>query len=83
MFESIREGDGAMEEELSGDDGIGVEAGLADKGLDLLEALESLTICQQRSAELLGMIHSNRPLQPSQLPPFFFVFHIKIFDLHN
>ena len=69
IVKTVPNGDGAVEEEFSGDDGIGVEAGLADIGVDLLEVLEALTVCQQRTAELLSMAHYQEPIQPSNLPP--------------
>lgn len=71
IVERIRDGDGGMEEEFSSDDGIGVEAGLAYIGVDLLEVLEAPTVCQQRTAEMLGMVHYQEPIRPSKLPPFF------------
>lgn len=69
IIKTVRDGDGAVEEEFPGDDGISVKAGLAYMGVDLLEILEALTVRQQRTAELLSMVHYQDPIQPSKLPP--------------
>lgn len=48
--ESVGDGDGALEEELSGDKRVGFEADLADDGVDLLYAFEGLAVLQKRDA---------------------------------
>lgn len=48
-----------MEEELSGEVWMGVEAGLASVGLDLLDIFKGLAMFQKRNAEMFEVVHSS------------------------
>lgn len=61
-----------MEEQFSGDQGIGFEAGLAYKGVDLLHGFESLALVQQ--TQLFGDVHFRASLQKARDKSTFLVF---------
>ncbi|KAM2880216.1 hypothetical protein FF1_015598 [Malus domestica] len=57
VVESVGDCDGAVEEELAKDKGMGVEARLGCKGVNLLHGFEGLALAQKRHAELLRRVH--------------------------
>lgn len=50
VVQGVGEGGGGEEEELPGDEGVGVEAGLGGMGMDLFEVAKGLAVSQQGDA---------------------------------
>lgn len=61
MVEGVGDGDGAVEEELPGEQRIGVNAGFAEEGLHGLDGLEGPAMVQyrQRRAKICWVVHAQ------------------------